>query len=97
MLDYPHKDKFPEKSDRAYHAIDVLLPKVHYDTAGGFSERVLFGDLNQYSLFPFPQRFAKTAIYHYEGMTAHRGNLGNERMKPKVDRMKERLRFLRGQ
>ena len=64
MSDYPHRDKFPEKSNKAYHAIDTSLPKVHYDTAGGFSERVLFGDLNQDSLLPFPKGFAKTAIYH---------------------------------
>jgi len=96
MSEYPYKDKFTEASYRAYHKINTNLERVHYDTAGGFSERVLFENPDGLTMYPLPPAFMKDTIYHYEGMTAHRSNLDSERMSPKVKRIRERLRFLRG-
>ena len=97
MSEYPYKDKFTEASYKAYHAINSSLEKVHYDTAGGFSERVLFDNPDGLTMYPLPPGFAKNAIYHYGGLSAHRKCLSSERMSPKVKRIKERLRFLRGE
>ena len=97
MSEYAYKDRFTEASYRAYHPIDSSLEKVHYDTAGGFSERVLFENPDGLTMYPLPPAFIKDTIYHYEGMTAHRASLDSERMSPKAERVKERLRFLRGQ
>ena len=97
MSEYPYKDRFTEASSRAYHKINTDLEKVHYDTAGGFSERVLFENPDKLVMRPFPPGFAKNAIYHYGGLSAHRKCLNSERMSPKVRRIKERLRFLRGE
>ena len=97
MSEYPYKDRFTEASSRAYHAINTSLEKVHYDTGGGFSERVLFENPDKLVMYPLPPAFIKDTIYHYGGLSAHRKCLNSERMSPKVKRIKERLRFLRGQ
>ena len=97
MSEYPYKDRFTEASYRAYHPLDLSLEKVHYDTGGGFSERVLFQNPDNLVMYPLPPGFVKDTIYHYGGLSAHRKCLDSERMQPRVARIKERLRFLRGQ
>jgi len=87
--EYEHKNKFPVLGNKGIEAI-------HYDTAGMFTEKVLFrNNEHDFNVYNMPNDFWVYWINHHEGMSAHH-NSSNEKVRERRQVVHKRLMELRG-
>lgn len=99
MTGYKYKYKFDgwprcEGNNLVYN-YDPTMKGVHYDTAGRFTEKVLWENPEGLKMYPLPVDFLHRKIYHFGGMSAHHRILDGDYMRARTALLLERLRLLR--
>lgn len=107
MAEYKYKGKFDNwpmcEGNYLVYNYDEKMGGVHYDTAGRFTERVLWENPEGLRMHALPPNFMRQSkgiefapkVYHHEGMSAHHQSLDGDYMRGRVALLKERLWLLR--
>jgi len=107
MAEYKYKYKFDNwpqcEGNNLVYNYDPKMAGVHYDTAGRFTEKVLWENPEGLRMYSLPPNFIRSAygislgpkIYHFEGMSAHHQALDGDYMRGRVALLHERLGLLR--
>lgn len=99
MSEYKYRYKFEnrplgENSHLVYN-FDPRMSVVHYDTAGRFTEKILWENPDELRMRSMPPDFFKNKVLHFGGMSAHCQILDGDYMRGRTALLHERLRLLR--